>query len=1143
MISNTLGHYRLDETIGQGGMGEVFRAFDTRLNRPVAVKVMRESSGQRGLAVLRFLREARAASALNHPNIVTIHDVGDTPTGDHYIVQELIQGRTLRSMLGESLAIDTIVDIARQVARALAAAHAAGIVHRDVKPENLMVRADGYVKVLDFGLAHVEDDAARDLSTRTNQDTAPGTVLGTTSYMSPEAASAGIVGSAADVFALGVVLYEMAAGRRPFVAATPVGVLAAILAEEPVPLARLNPAVPAVLDELVQRMLAKEPGRRPSAQEIGDLLTELQGRDALNAVPAALSTAARNTVGRESERDALRRAYARTKDGGSLIVAVTGEPGMGKSSLSEDFFVELAARPERPIVARGRCSERLAGSEAYLPILEVLEHLLRRSAGLSIDQVMRTVAPTWYMQVATRSEHPSIAELRKEAPAASQERMKRELAALFADLSRTRPLVVFLDDLHWADISTIDLLNYLAGRAGDMRVLVLVTYRPSDMALAQNRFADVSSDLRARGFFEDIPLEFLADVDVERYLALEFPGHHFPPDFAAFIHAQTEGSPLFMADLVRYLRDLGSIAETDGKWALTRPTKDLPKDLPESVRSMIARKIEQLDERDRKLLVAASVQGQEFDSATVSEATGVDAADVEDRLEVLERVHVFVKRGREEEFPDRTLTLNYQFVHVLYQNMLYASLQPTRRAALSGRVARALVTHYGDRAVDVAGRLALLFEAARDFGASAQFFFAAAQHAVGLFAFREALALSERGLDALRGLPAGPQRIQQELGLQMIRGLALRSMKGWSAPEIEPVFGRARELCHQLNDPPELFPVLWSLTLFHAIRGDLREYRTRADELMAMARQSGNPAFLLGAHHLVGVSHEFLGDMVEASRVLDAGRELHEPAKHLAYTAMYGLDPGMIARAMSSRPLWVLGYPDRALDRARETLVLARSQRQPMTLAFAILVTQGIHLNRGEAAEALTLGDELVGLCREYELVQEREWSRSFQGAALAALGRIDEGIDLLKDSLAVQQAIGSGLVRSAFLGVLGDLLGYAGRVDEGMAAVAEGFAHADQTLERGYLAELHRTRGELLRRAGDAIGAEENLRQAMAYAATQQARSFELRAVTALAKLLASQGRTADARMVLAPVYEWFTEGRTTADLIAAQTTLAGLD
>ena len=855
--------------------------------------------------------------------------------------------------------------------------------------------------------------------------------------------------------------------------------------------------------------------------------------------PIRAGAGVRKTVGRESERADLRRAYARVAAGQSLILGVSGEAGIGKSSLIEDFLVELTTRPERPIVARGRCSERLAGAEAYLPVLEALDSLLHRSGGESLQSLMKAVAPTWYLQVATRSiEESSMADLRVDALSASQERMKREVGAFFEDVSRARPVVIFLDDLHWADVSTIDILNYLAGRFADMRVLVLTTYRPAEMALAQHPFLGIANNLRSRGLFEEIALGFLSSADVDRYLALEFPEHRLPPDFSALVHAKTEGSPLFMADLVRYLRDSGRIVNDSGTWVLSRSMSDLPGDLPESVRSMIARKIEQVDERDRALLLAASVQGPEFDSAIVAEAIEMDPADVEERLDVLERVHVFVRRGSEYEFPDLTLTLHYTFVHVLYQNMLYASLQPTRRAALSGRVARALVAH-GEQAPASAARLAVLFEAARDFATSARYYFVAAQHSAGLFAFREALSLAERGLKALRGMPDGPERTQQELGLQMIRGLALRMMKGWAAAELEPVFARARELCHMLDDPPEVFPVRWALTLFHAIRGDLRVYRERAEELMLQAQQSGNPAYLMAAHHLVGVSLEFLGNMIESSQVLDRGRELHVPAEHMTYTAMFGLDPGMIARAMSSRPLWALGYPDRADARARETLTLARSQRQPMTLAFALVVAQGIHLYRGEFGEAVSMGDEIVALSREYQLKQETEWGRSFQGVAIAALGRTNDGIAQLKDSLAVQQAIGSGLVRTAFLALLAEMLAGAGRIDEGLQAVDEGFVHAERTLEGGYLAELHRMRGELQALSGDHAAAEDSLRLAIARAVEQRAKSFELRAATALAKLLLALGRREEARTVLAPVYDWFTEGHTTKDLVAARALL----
>jgi adenylate cyclase len=714
--------------------------------------------------------------------------------------------------------------------------------------------------------------------------------------------------------------------------------------------------------------------------------------------------------------------------------------------------------------------------------------------------------------------------------------MKRELGVLLQDASRQRPFVLFLDDLHWADVSTIDVLNYLAGRFDQMHLLVVATYRPADMALAQHPFLAIRDELRAHGTLEEIALGFLGRSDVERYLALMFPQHQFPPTLATLIHEKTEGSPLFMADAVRYLRDSGTLVDRDGTWILARPEADAFEEVPASIRSMIARKIERLDDVNRRLLLAASVQGPEFDSAIVSEATEMDPADVEERLDALEHVHVFVKRVQEYEFPDLTLSLKYQFVHVLYQNALYGSLQPTRRATLSGRVARALVGHLrGDHAA-TAGRLGALFEAARDFGTSAQYFLEGARHAVSLFAFHEALALAERGLSVLRGMPEGPGRNQHELGLQMVRGQALRMMKGWASPEIEPVFARARELCHLLGDAPQLFPVLWAITLFHAISGDLRQYRRLADELMAEAERTENQAFLMAAHHLLGVCLEFEGEIVQSSRVLNRGRELHQPERHRDYTAMFGLDPGMIARAMSSRPLWILGYPDAAAARAKETLRFARSQKQPITLVFALLVTQGIHLVRGEATQAVEIGDEVIVLCRDYGLPQEREWSRSFQAVALAALGRLDEGIEQLTDSLAVQEAMGAGLVRSAFLAMLADLLRFAGRIDDGIRAVAEGFAYAEQSGEGGYLAELHRAKGELQRLMNDDEAAEASFTEAVNYARKQEAKAFELRAATGLARLLADRGRRAEARALLTPLVNWFSEGLGTADLVAAR-------
>jgi predicted ATPase/tRNA A-37 threonylcarbamoyl transferase component Bud32 len=1099
-------------------MGAVYKARDTRLGRFVAIKQLDSEHGG------RFRQEARAIAALNHPHICQVYDVGPD-----YLVMEYVEGHPLAGPLPEP----EVIRLARQIVSALEEAHTRGILHRDLKPGNILTSGSGSAKLIDFGLAKQLITGASD-ETRTKDATLVGTITGTLAYMSPEQAQAQALDERSDIFSLGAVLYELLTGKRAFAGDSAVAVVAAVLRDDPPPFTA-SPGFARV----IKKCLSKKPSDRyASAAELRAELDSLaeHRRNLPASALAAAPMAAPVNVGRESTVAEMGRAYECAKTGRAPILAITGEAGIGKTSVLEAFFSSLLKLNEDPIIGRGRCSQRLAGEEPYLPILESLEGILGLHSGLPIAEVMRDAAPTWYNLVAEDTSASSAPR-----PANSQERMKREFVALCQEISALRPLILFIDDLHWADISTVDILNHLTTHFRKMRVLVITTYRPSDMALAGHPFLGIRNDLQSRGLFEEIALTFLERRDVERYLDLEFPGHAFPPDFAGVIHAKTEGSPLFIADLLRYLRDTGGIVQEDGRWAMARSLPEAPRDLPASVRGMIQRKIEQVGENDLKLLLAAAVQGPEFDSAVVSEALGLEPADVEERLDILERVHFFVRRSAESEFPDRSLTVNYQFVHVLYQNALYDSLQPTRRASLSGRVAQALVSRYGSQVGAVAARIAVLFNAARDFSSSAQYYHMAACRSAELFAFREALALAEHGLDALKGLPDGPARKQQELVLQMMKGIALRSTTGWATPQIEGTFAKARQLCQDLSDPPELIPVLWATTLFVLIRGDLRACRERADDLMDQASRSGQPVYLMAANHMAGVVREFMGDMVDANRLLECCRQLHDPARFMEYNAMFGQDPGMVGRAMSARPLFALGYPDRALERAQETLALARAQHQPALLAFVLVVLQGVHCYRGEGEAARARGDEIAALCREYELPQEAQWSLAFQGYALHLLGRTEEGIAMLKSSLAAQDAISARLVRTAFLAMLADALWAAGRYDEGLNAVAEGIDHAGQSTERGYLAELLRIRGQLLHATGNPVGAEASLREAIECAASQQAKSFELRAASSLAEWMIASNRHREAHELLSPIYEWFTEGHDTADLVRARTLLAG--
>ncbi len=310
--------------------------------------------------------------------------------------------------------------------------HAAGITHRDIKPDNIMLRDDGYVKVLDFGVAQLACPRARRRA-QTLEGTLPGTLLGTVKYMSPEQARGSAVSHASDVFALGIVLYELATGRHPFTADTQVGYLHAITGQVPLPPTSVRPDLPAGLEALILGMLEKEARQRPTAGEVADALQALEPHVTAHTPPVSVRSATpaarRHIVGRERERAELRAAFNQAQSGRGLLLCVGGEPGIGKTTLVEDF--SLSSRPtDHCTIARGRCSERLAGTEAYLPLLEALDSVLRSGSDPTLARAMKQLAPTWYAQVVPLSgDSDESARLLAEVKAASQERMKRELAA------------------------------------------------------------------------------------------------------------------------------------------------------------------------------------------------------------------------------------------------------------------------------------------------------------------------------------------------------------------------------------------------------------------------------------------------------------------------------------------------------------------------------------------------------------------------------------------------------------------------------------------------------------------------------------------------------------------------------------------
>ena len=1143
-----LGHYRILAQLGAGGMGEVYRAQDPRLDREVALKVIRRALVADEASLDRLLREATLASALNHPNIVTIYETG-VVGADRYIAMELVEGSTLRALAArEPLALPRAIHAARQVAEALAVAHAAQIVHRDIKPDNVMLRPDGYVKLLDFGLARLQPDG---LSAALTQPapTETGAIVGTVGYMAPEQARGERVAPEADVFSLGVMLYELVTGRHPFMAASQIGTLHQLMWETPEPPMLLNPDLPRAFDQLILEMLQKDPRLRPAASDVMARLTLAHG-SAAGPAPAPLAAGARlpaanpNLVGRDAELEALHEEFDRTRRGAARIVVVSAEAGMGKTTLVEAFVQQLVESGEAVRVGKGRCSERLAGTEAYLPVLEVLDSLQRSEQLGSLTRQVRALAPSWYVQIMPPSENDSsAARLAAETTGGSQERLKREIATLLEEVGRIQPVILSFDDIHWADPSTIDLIGYLARRREAARVMIVATCRPSALAQGRHPFLSVKLDLVARGACREIVPSRLGEPAVERYLALQFPGHAFPPEFTRIIHRRTEGNPLFMADVLRDLRRRQIMRPQDGRWTIAGPMDALEDELPPSILSLIQRKLEGLEDEDHKLLAAASVQGLDFDSAIVARALLRPEPEVEDRLDRLEREHALVTFVDEHECDDRSLTLRYRFAHHLYFNAIHASLRLTRRVALSRVIADAQIARLGASPCDCAAEIAVLLEGAREPVRAAEYWNLAAQAAARLYAHGDSARLAQRGLALLRREPDTPARAAAELDLQMTYGLAVKTGQGYAVQEVGAAYDRARELARQVENPARVVPVLIGLSAHHLVSGEIRTAHEIAVEMRTLFERLGDPHLQMIGEWSAGAALFHLGELRAAHEHLGRGLALYDPAFHRPRVWQTGIEPGIFCRCEYSRTLTVLGYPDQGLACVQQAVAEARALDHPQPLAFALLFEIFANLARRSPREVQRTYEQLAVVCHAHGIAQEVQWAAPLCGRAFIELGDSQRGLRVIEEGIAAHTLTRSALLRPYYFVMLAGALFRSGHVDRAQRALDDAAEVAEATGQHAYDAEHARIQAELHAALGATEAAERSYRQALAVSRAQGARWLELRASRGYAHFLVGQGRTPEARDVLGPILRTIVEGRDTLDYVYADGLLKTLD
>ena len=965
-------HYRILNKIGEGGMGQVYKAEDTKLGRHVALKLLAPESNKDVTAKRRLLSEAQSASVLNHPNIVTIFAIEEAD-GIDFIVMEFVEGETLTAHLAltGALPLPSLLDIGIQVADALQAAHASGIIHRDIKPANILITSKGHAKVTDFGLAkalRVSSDAIdREALTLAANLTGPGIVLGTAAYMSPEQTRGEPLDLRSEIFSLGSVLYEAATRTRAFAGPSVLAIMHAIAATDPAPPSKLRPELPREFDLIIERALAKNREQRyNSAAEMGDALRGLRSSltGAWSGFPIVydsdlIDRSAPSFVGREPEMRKLDALLEQAIEGTGRVVFITGEPGIGKTSLSDEFL--RRTRRQRPglLISRGRCVEQYGTGEAYLPFLDAMGGLLQMPGRERIAAVMRAYAPTWCMELPTAfASSGSLEKLQQETIGATKERMMREMGDALGILSTSSPIVLLLEDLHWADPSSVDLLRHLCQRIVGQRLLIAGTFRPEDVERSGHPLKSYKAEMAAHNLCEEIALDSWSREHIAEYLDATFAPNDFPGELTSLIHEKTEGHPLFAANFLQYLSERGDLSKTNNRWSLVRPVAEMNLEAPESVRGMISKKIDALDAEGRRALQYASVEGTEFHSTVTAKLLGLDEIDLEEQLAEIQKTHRLIETLGEEELPDGSTTTRYRFAHALYQNFLYGDLVNKRRIMLHQQAGEQLLKHFGKRAPQIATHLAIHFERGRDFKRAVEYLNHAGDHAAKLYGYAEAERHYTQALKLVEKLPSESQA-EHLCALYQKRGTVNHAVGNFTqaANDFTKMLEQAQTLgslelqSHALNS--------LTMTLFFSHR--LEETLARAAEALQVAEQAGNEKLRLDTMLMVGLKHLCYGELKEGKAVLD---DVVATARRLDYKpALVG---GITWRACLH---FFQSEYDLAIEKAREGIKLASELRDGflmLTALFFVGLSQG---NQGKMSAALaTLQDAMEKARRNGDL-------------------------------------------------------------------------------------------------------------------------------------------------------------------------------
>ena len=684
--------------------------------------------------------------------------------------------------------------------------------------------------------------------------------------------------------------------------------------------------------------------------------------------------------------------------------------------------------------------------------------------------------------------------------------MLREIVEALGAITVSRPLVLLLEDLHWSDASTLDLVSLLARRSDPARLLLLGTFRPREHGAVHP--AQSLQELGLRGLATELALETLPADAVREYIASRLSGAELPPQVAGLLYERTGGNPLFMEAVVDAWIDTGRLQRRNGGWALESTMQELAASAPPSLRRLIEHQLDRLDDEDQRLLEAASVAGREFSAALVAAACERDEDSTESRCAALAWSSSPIEARGTEEWPDGTVAGRYGFAHDLHQEVLYERIPPGRRARLHCRIGNRLEAAYGERAAEIAPELAAHFVRGAEGERAVPHLRSAAEQSLSRSAPREAVDHLHAAMDVLSRLPEGPERDRAEAAVQARLGPALVMLEGWGSAPAQQALDRAEALYRRTDDTVELARVLYNQATVHEVRGDYRTSEQFVEQLLALPGSRGDDHLLLDSHELLACSLFHQGAFEPALDHADEGLGTYDGVYTNPLSAAFGDHKAVSCHTWAALSLWFLGLPEQAVARAREAIVLAESPSRRTGKALALVQAAIIAQCTLDAVQTREWAEAALDEATSRGFTYRIAGAKILGGWALAALGKTDEGVSELREGLEMSRGFGARMDDAYYGGLLADACCRAGALDDGLHALDEALETVRGSRSFFYEAELHRLRGELRLRQGLESDGEASLTEAIEIARRQGAKLLELRAAVSLLALARAAGR-----------------------------------